>query len=184
MPPAWTGHRPRIAGSYSARSCAALAIRIAANIRTDGINKFYRHPIRSPPPRWASTPRNTRRSLSAPRPCLPRSPARSRPSSSVTSRLRVTVYFFRSSAGIGSAVGGIATIGGAIVGGLFIEFVPNLANDISDAAPWAIYGLAMLFFMYIDAARRCRHARALPHAVLCDAGRSAAPFAARRSEGA
>ena len=27
---------------------------------------------------------------------------------------------------VGSAVGGIATIGGAIVGGLFIEFVPNL----------------------------------------------------------
>jgi branched-chain amino acid transport system permease protein len=49
---------------------------------------------------------------------------------------------------VGSAVGGIATIGGAIVGGLFIQFVPNLANDISDAAPWALYGLAMLLFMY------------------------------------
>ncbi len=50
---------------------------------------------------------------------------------------------------VGSAVGGIATIGGAIVGGFFIQFVPNLANDISDAAPWAIYGLAMLLFMYL-----------------------------------
>jgi len=50
---------------------------------------------------------------------------------------------------IGSAVGGIATIGGAIVGGFFIEFVPNFANDISDAAPWAIYGLTMLLFMYV-----------------------------------
>ena len=50
---------------------------------------------------------------------------------------------------VGSAVGGIATISGAIVGGFFIEFVPNLANDISDAAPWAIYGLAMLVFMYL-----------------------------------
>jgi branched-chain amino acid transport system permease protein len=49
---------------------------------------------------------------------------------------------------VGSAVGGIATIGGAIVGGLFIEFVPDFANDISNAAPWAIYGLAMLLFMY------------------------------------
>jgi branched-chain amino acid transport system permease protein len=49
---------------------------------------------------------------------------------------------------VGSAVGGIATIGGAIVGGFFIEFVPNFANDISDAAPWAVYGLAMLLFMY------------------------------------
>lgn len=50
---------------------------------------------------------------------------------------------------VGSAVGGIATIGGAIVGGFFIESVPNLANDVSDAAPWAIYGLAMLLFMYL-----------------------------------
>jgi branched-chain amino acid transport system permease protein len=49
---------------------------------------------------------------------------------------------------VGSAIGGIATIGGAVIGGFFIEFVPNLANDISDAAPWAIYGLAMLLFMY------------------------------------
>src|SRR5579872_666783 len=49
---------------------------------------------------------------------------------------------------VGSAVGGIATIGGAIVGGFFIQFVPHLANYISDAAPLAIYGLAMLFFMY------------------------------------
>jgi branched-chain amino acid transport system permease protein len=31
---------------------------------------------------------------------------------------------------------------------LFIELVPNLASDISDAAPWALYGLAMLLFMF------------------------------------
>jgi branched-chain amino acid transport system permease protein len=56
---------------------------------------------------------------------------------------------------VGSAIGGIATIGGAIVGGFFIQFVPNLANDISDAAPAAIYGAAMLLFMY-----------AMPHGVV------------------
>lgn len=64
---------------------------------------------------------------------------------------------------VGSAVGGIATIGGAIGGGFFIEFVPNFANDISDAAPWAIYGLAMLAFMY-----------AMPRGVVGSVG----PFAA------
>jgi branched-chain amino acid transport system permease protein len=49
---------------------------------------------------------------------------------------------------VGSAVGGIATIGGPIIGGLFIQFIPNFANDVSDAAPWAIYGLCMLVCMY------------------------------------
>ncbi len=47
-----------------------------------------------------------------------------------------------------SAVGGIATIGGPILGGLFIQFIPNLASNISDAAPWAIYGACMLLCMY------------------------------------
>ncbi|HEY1721021.1 MAG TPA: branched-chain amino acid ABC transporter permease [Magnetospirillaceae bacterium] len=49
---------------------------------------------------------------------------------------------------VGSAVGGIATIGGPLVGGLFVQFIPNFANDISDAAPWAIYGACMLICMY------------------------------------
>jgi branched-chain amino acid transport system permease protein len=49
---------------------------------------------------------------------------------------------------VGSVVGGIATVAGAVFGGLFIQFIPNLANDISDAAPWAIYGLFLLAFMY------------------------------------
>jgi branched-chain amino acid transport system permease protein len=50
---------------------------------------------------------------------------------------------------VGSVVGGIATVPGAIFGGLFIQFIPNLASDISDAAPWAIYGLFLLAFMYV-----------------------------------
>jgi len=50
---------------------------------------------------------------------------------------------------VGSVVGGIATISGAVFGGIFIQFVPNIANDISDAAPWAIYGLFLLGFMYL-----------------------------------
>jgi len=50
---------------------------------------------------------------------------------------------------VGSVVGGIATIPGAVFGGVFIQFVPNIASDISDAAPWAIYGLFLLAFMYL-----------------------------------
>lgn len=46
-------------------------------------------------------------------------------------------------------VGGLATISGAIFGALFIVFVPNLAGNISQAAPWAIYGVFVILFMYL-----------------------------------
>ena len=40
-------------------------------------------------------------------------------------------------------------VAGAIYGALFIQFVPNLADDISKAAPWAIYGVFLIGFMYV-----------------------------------
>jgi branched-chain amino acid transport system permease protein len=48
----------------------------------------------------------------------------------------------------GIVIGGLATISGAVYGALFIQFVPNWAQDISKAAPWAIFGLFLIFFMY------------------------------------
>lgn len=62
----------------------------------------------------------------------------------------VSIYLF-----VGLIVGGVASIGGAIFGGLFIEFVPNLAEKVSKAAPGAIYGailIAVLFLMPAGAA--------------------------------
>jgi branched-chain amino acid transport system permease protein len=50
---------------------------------------------------------------------------------------------------VGIVVGGLASISGAIWGALFIQFVPNLADQISKAAPWAIYGMFLIVFMYI-----------------------------------
>ncbi|MBI1395228.1 MAG: branched-chain amino acid ABC transporter permease [Betaproteobacteria bacterium] len=50
---------------------------------------------------------------------------------------------------VGIVVGGLATLSGAIYGALFIEFVPNFADDVSKAAPWAIYGLVLLVFIYL-----------------------------------
>jgi hypothetical protein len=44
--------------------------------------------------------------------------------------------------------------GGTIVGAVFIEFVPNLADKVSKAAPGAVYGvilIAMLFLMPMGA---------------------------------
>ena len=49
----------------------------------------------------------------------------------------------------GIVIGGLATISGAIFGALFIQFVPNWAQDISKAAPWAIFGVFLILFMYV-----------------------------------
>jgi branched-chain amino acid transport system permease protein len=49
---------------------------------------------------------------------------------------------------IGIVIGGVASISGAIYGALFIQFVPNFADQISKAAPWAIYGGFLLVFVY------------------------------------
>ena len=50
---------------------------------------------------------------------------------------------------VGIVVGGLASIPGAIYGALFIQFIPNVADHISKAAPWAIYGIFLLMFMYV-----------------------------------
>jgi branched-chain amino acid transport system permease protein len=50
---------------------------------------------------------------------------------------------------VGMVVGGLASITGAIWGALFIQFIPNVADQISKAAPWAIYGALMILFMYV-----------------------------------
>ena len=50
---------------------------------------------------------------------------------------------------VGLVVGGLASISGALYGALFIQFVPNIADQISKAAPWAIYGVFLIGFMYL-----------------------------------
>jgi branched-chain amino acid transport system permease protein len=50
---------------------------------------------------------------------------------------------------VGIVVGGLASISGALYGALFIQFVPNIADEISKAAPWAIFGVFMLGFVYL-----------------------------------
>jgi len=48
---------------------------------------------------------------------------------------------------IGIVIGGLASVSGALYGALFIQFVPNIAQDISKAAPWAIFGVFLIVFM-------------------------------------
>jgi branched-chain amino acid transport system permease protein len=45
---------------------------------------------------------------------------------------------------IGAVVGGLGSIGGVVIGALFIQFTPNLAAAISKSAPGMLYGLALI----------------------------------------
>jgi len=49
---------------------------------------------------------------------------------------------------VGVVIGGLASISGAFFGAIFIQFIPNIADQISKAAPWAIYGVVLIAFMY------------------------------------
>jgi branched-chain amino acid transport system permease protein len=46
-------------------------------------------------------------------------------------------------------VGGLATISGALLGALFIEFVPVYASDVNDALTGLIYGGVLIAFMWV-----------------------------------
>ncbi len=50
---------------------------------------------------------------------------------------------------VGVVIGGLASISGAFFGAVFIQFIPNIADEISKAAPWAIYGVVLIAFMYV-----------------------------------
>ena len=50
---------------------------------------------------------------------------------------------------VGIVVGGIGTLWGALYGALFVMFVPNLAEEISKAAPWAVYGVVLIAIMFV-----------------------------------
>ena len=50
---------------------------------------------------------------------------------------------------VGLVVGGVGSIGGSIVGGLFVLFVPNLAEHLSKGLAGAIYGVILLLVIYV-----------------------------------
>src|SRR5204862_3967353 len=50
---------------------------------------------------------------------------------------------------VGLVVGGLASLSGALYGALFIQFVPNLADELSKAAPWAVFGAFLIWFGYL-----------------------------------
>ncbi|MDO9709764.1 branched-chain amino acid ABC transporter permease [Paracraurococcus lichenis] len=50
---------------------------------------------------------------------------------------------------VGMVVGGVASILGSLFGGLFVLFVPNIAEAISKAAPGVIYGVILILFLFL-----------------------------------
>ena len=50
---------------------------------------------------------------------------------------------------VGVVVGGLASIPGAIFGAIFIQFVPNISDQISKSAPSAMYGILLIGLMYL-----------------------------------
>jgi branched-chain amino acid transport system permease protein len=56
----------------------------------------------------------------------------------------ISIFLF-----VGLVVGGVASIGGTIVGALFIQFIPNIAENISKAAPGAVYGIILIAMMFL-----------------------------------
>ena len=50
---------------------------------------------------------------------------------------------------VGMVIGGLASVGGMVFGAAFITLIPNLVDQISPAAPWAIYGALLIAFMIV-----------------------------------
>lgn len=50
---------------------------------------------------------------------------------------------------VGIVVGGVGTLWGALYGAIFIMFVPDLAEKVSKAAPWAVYGVVLILLMFV-----------------------------------
>jgi branched-chain amino acid transport system permease protein len=50
---------------------------------------------------------------------------------------------------VGLVVGGVASVTGTIFGAIFIEFVPNLSDIVSKAAPGAVYGVILIAAMFV-----------------------------------
>jgi branched-chain amino acid transport system permease protein len=48
---------------------------------------------------------------------------------------------------VGMVVGGLTSLPGALYGAAFVQFIPNIADQISKAAPWAIYGALLIVLM-------------------------------------
>jgi branched-chain amino acid transport system permease protein len=56
----------------------------------------------------------------------------------------VSIFLF-----VGLIVGGVSSIGGTLIGAGFVEFIPNIADKLSKAAPGAVYGVILIAIMFL-----------------------------------
>jgi branched-chain amino acid transport system permease protein len=49
----------------------------------------------------------------------------------------------------GIVVGGLGSMSGPLLGGLFVMFVPSISQDVNEAAPGVIFGLLIIAVMYV-----------------------------------
>ena len=57
-------------------------------------------------------------------------------------------FFFAIALFVGLVVGGVDSIFGALVGGLFVLFVPNIAEQVSKGLAGAVYGVILILVIY------------------------------------
>ena len=50
---------------------------------------------------------------------------------------------------VGLVVGGVGSIAGTLVGGLFVLFVPNIAEQVSKGLAGAVYGVILILVIYV-----------------------------------
>ena len=50
---------------------------------------------------------------------------------------------------VGLVVGGVGSIAGTLVGGLFVLFVPNIAEQVSKGLAGAVYGVILILVIYL-----------------------------------
>jgi branched-chain amino acid transport system permease protein len=58
-------------------------------------------------------------------------------------------FFLAVSFLVGLVIGGVAWIPGAFIGGLFVLFVPDVAQEISKGLAWAVYGVMLILVVYV-----------------------------------
>ena len=68
-------------------------------------------------------------------------------------------FFLAVSFLVGLVIGGVGSIAGCLVGGLFVLYVPNIAESVSTGLAGVVYGVILLLVIFVMPARAAGFAR-------------------------